>query len=291
MSDLLNNPTDHLAAVQAAQALSDSPTVQELTKPSRQIAAKHLARTTDIIMGAFNALLSPFERYHVSQNAVTSELGAQLHLDRQVADFQRTIFFEELQKKAEQIPQDRLQSPPVYIAGPALQAMLFTIDAPELRQFYVNLLGTSMDGSKVRTAHPAFVDVIRQLSPDEARILKVLEPGVSWPEIDILSIMPDDADAFETVAHHVSWLGERSGCTHCEFVPVYVDNLCRLGTVTIPYGGYLADESAYLELRNHPSFVAQEQIALTLGRQIRSRRAYVELTGFGRLFWEACVAS
>lgn len=267
-----------------------NPAMQGMVQPSHKVVAEHPARTKDIVLAVFNALLSPLVRYQQFQDATTREQGATLKLGEPVADIQRTVFFDELQERAMRIPEDRLQSPPVYVAGPALQAMLFTEDAPELRRLYVNLLGTSMDRETVRTAHPAFVEMIRQLSPDEARILQMLKPGDCWPEIDLLAVSPDDADAFDTVAQHVSTLGERAGCTNPDLTPAYVDNLCRLGISTISHGGFLDDDDVYSALEKHPTFTAQEGIASQNGRRLISRRSYLTLTDFGGLFWEACLA-
>jgi hypothetical protein len=290
VSDQTLNPANHLAALQAAQAFVDSPGVQEVVKPSRAVAAERFARTTSILLDAFNAFLSPLVRYRMSQDAATREHGEALNLGEQAAQIQRTVFFEELQDRAARIPEDRLQPPPLHVAGPAIQAMLFTEDAPQLRRLYVNLLGTSMDREAVKMAHPAFVDLIRQFSPDEARILKILKPTASWPEVDLLAVSPDDADVFDTVAQHVSTVGEEAGCAYPDLTPAYVDNLCRLGITTVPYGGYLDDESLYTALEKHPKFVAQEKIATQNGRLLTIRRSYLTLTDFGKLFWEACVA-
>ena len=283
------DPVIPLAGLQAIQAAVDNPDVQELVRPSRRIASEHLARTTDIVLSALNASLSGLVRFRMSQEAKTREHGAILDLGERSADIKRTVFFEELQKRVSLIPEERQQLPPLHIAGPSVEAMLFTEDTPELRKLYVNLIGTSMDSATVRTAHPAFVQIIRQISPDEAHILKILRPGSAWPEIDLLAVSLEDADSFDTLAQHVSTLGAQSGCLHPDLTPVYVDNLCRLGIAAIPFGGFLDDDSVYVALEEHPVYIAQKEVAMQRGKRLTSRRSYLTLTDFGRLFWEACV--
>ena len=57
------------------------------------------------------------------------------------------------------------------IAGPLLDAMKYCGAEKHLREIFANLLTTSMDARTVATAHPAFVEMAKQLSPDEARML------------------------------------------------------------------------------------------------------------------------
>ena len=66
---------------------------------------------------------------------------------------------------------DAIQPPPLNIAGPAILNLTFTGETPSLREMYANLIAASMDVETAYTAHPSFVRIIEQLSPDEAKIL------------------------------------------------------------------------------------------------------------------------
>jgi hypothetical protein len=60
--------------------------------------------------------------------------------------------------------------------------MLFASEVPDLREMYAKLLATSMDSATSDTAHPSFVTLIQQLTPDEARILRHLGSlNENWP--------------------------------------------------------------------------------------------------------------
>lgn len=72
------------------------------------------------------------------------------------------------------VPAERIITPAVSIAGPLIEAMRFAGEETLLRQLYSNLLASAMDAESARNAHPAFVEIIKQLSPDDALLLNYL---------------------------------------------------------------------------------------------------------------------
>src|SRR5262249_12995200 len=81
------------------------------------------------------------------------------------------IVIPELAKRVEDALH-KLVTPKRTVAGPALEASRFAGGEPALREMYVNLLATSMDRDTATKAHPAFAEIIRQLTPDEARVVQ-----------------------------------------------------------------------------------------------------------------------
>jgi hypothetical protein len=68
---------------------------------------------------------------------------------------------------------EQIVAPPPEVAVPLLTAVAYT-QADELRNMFASLLASAMNGATSHGAHPAFVDVIRQMSPTDARVLNVL---------------------------------------------------------------------------------------------------------------------
>ena len=79
-----------------------------------------------------------------------------------------------IEDKIKKIPEDRIVPPEAYIAIPAIQQLCYCQNSEVLRDLYANLLVSSMDADKKWQVHPSFIDVIKQLTPDEARYLIVL---------------------------------------------------------------------------------------------------------------------
>ncbi len=69
----------------------------------------------------------------------------------------------------------KIQSPDVAIAVPAIEALRYTEQKEELREMFVNLLGASMNSDTAELVHPAFVEIIKQLSVDDAICLSYLK--------------------------------------------------------------------------------------------------------------------
>ena len=76
-----------------------------------------------------------------------------------------------LEEKLKHIPEYKIVEPEPYVAVPALQQLSYSLDSEELRELYANLLASSMNADKKSDVHPAFVDIIKQLTPNEAKLL------------------------------------------------------------------------------------------------------------------------
>lgn len=77
----------------------------------------------------------------------------------------------------------QIQSPDKIIAGPLLMNLAFAADAPHLKELYANLLANAMHASTANRVHPSFVQVIQQLAPAEAKILKVIAQKWAGPDV------------------------------------------------------------------------------------------------------------
>ncbi len=73
------------------------------------------------------------------------------------------------------IKKENIITPDVSIAVPVIEAMRYTAHKQELRDMYKNLLGAAMNSETADEVHPAFVEVIKQLSSKEARFLNYLQ--------------------------------------------------------------------------------------------------------------------
>jgi hypothetical protein len=70
----------------------------------------------------------------------------------------------------------RIEPKPM-IAGPTIDAMKYCGSEPHLRDLFANLLATAMDARTAENVHPAFVEIIKQLSADQAKMIKLAARG------------------------------------------------------------------------------------------------------------------
>jgi hypothetical protein len=79
-----------------------------------------------------------------------------------------------LRKRVEAIPPERLIAADPRIAIPALQGLAQAFDDGTLREMFATLLASTIDTQSASLAHPSFVEVLKQLTADEAKILALL---------------------------------------------------------------------------------------------------------------------
>ncbi len=181
-------------------------------------------------------------------------------------------------------------SPEITVGGPIIEALRFAGQNDELRDMFANLLSTSMDLDTASSAHPAFVEIIKQLSPDEARILKYLAKDykVAVPMLDVRRIKAGE-DGYITLIRNFTLLGQLAGCDHSYLVQSYVDNLCRLEICIAPES-YIIDESFYEPLENDATIRSIVEDATKVeGITTKFHRHLLEVTTFGRQFIHACI--
>lgn len=94
-----------------------------------------------------------------------------------------------------QVPEERRVPASPQIAGPIFEELRYREDGEPLTEMYLNLLAKAIDKDQSRKAHPAFVKVIGQLSPDEALLIN----GISKKNKRGYFGLPDEYDEFKDV--------------------------------------------------------------------------------------------
>jgi len=88
------------------------------------------------------------------------------------------------------VPEDRQQEALPSIALPVLMDLRFMEDENPLTELYLNLLARAIDKERCSEAHPAFVKIIEQMSPDEALVMLALKNPVMRRQACFLGDQP-----------------------------------------------------------------------------------------------------
>lgn len=194
---------------------------------------------------------------------------------------------EAIQEKVAQIPEEKLSEPEPAIAVPALQQLSYCYDSQELREMYANLLVSSMNVDTKYEVHPAYVDIIKQLTPDEAKLLKrIFQIKDDCPLISVRRYNADNS--YNEVIRNFSTIAF-DACEKPLNIYAYLDNLERLKLIDIPYGGYITDNQIYKPLINHEIIqkIMSEKLPEKCSWDIEKK--YFYLTAFGKNFVEICL--
>jgi len=155
-------------------------------------------------------------------------------------------------------------------------------DDEALRNRWDDLLALSTDVKVDEVdGHPAFADILTQLHPDEARILRLLAKDGAQAAVDVRNWRPMGIGS-HVVAPGLNMIGQHAGCLMVERVPVYLSNLFRLGLIWFSRDA-IPDISPYQVLEAQPQVT---EALTTAGRGTTVRRS-VRLTPFGEQFCAA----
>lgn len=178
--------------------------------------------------------------------------------------------------KMKNVALDNIQAPDPAIAGPALESLRFTGHKESLSNMYANLLATSMDKETAKKAHPGFAEIIKQLSPDEAKLLSHVQNLPRFP--DICSVRVHSSWAwgqmvYSEVEKEFISICEDASLGHPELSRSYLDNFRRLLILEFKQevSGKILDE------RQRNMEIETDYVE------------YISVTGLGQQFIEACV--
>ena len=151
-----------------------------------------------------------------------------------------------------------------------------------LRERGAQLLARSAEVGQEEELHPAYARILDNLSPDEARILRLLATKGPQPAIDVRRGLPLMS---ELVAPGLNMIGAEAGCRYPDRVAAYLDNLNRLGLIWFSRET-LRDLNRYQVLEAQPE--AGEAMG-EAGRTARTVRRSIHLTPFGTDFCRVCL--
>jgi hypothetical protein len=148
-------------------------------------------------------------------------------------------------------------------------------DSP-LRERGAELLERSSDVVDGAPQHPAYENILRDLAPDEARILRLLAADGPQAAVDVRTWRPLDLGS-RLVAQGLSMIGPNAGLQFPDRVPQYLNNLNRLGLIWFSREPLEEGTSAYQVLEAQPDVIA----AIKKTGRARVVRRSVKLTAFG----------
>lgn len=253
--------------------------VEQVSKDVYADLAHPFAESTGAVLGliprTIRAALSPIEKWVLIKESNLAQI--QQALDEKLKD----------------TPADDIVTPEAYVGVPALQAASYCVDNDELRNMYANLLASSMKKQTKPYVHPSYAQIIQQLSPDEAKLLKKINGMRNHIPVIDLHLKTKGRDGYTVLVECFSPFVFEAGCDNPDHYPRYFDNLARLGLIERPNGIFLVDENVYEEIMSHP-FIQQTRESYESNGDLYSiekEKGCIHLTAFGKGFCEICLSS
>ncbi|WP_145568059.1 DUF4393 domain-containing protein [Yersinia mollaretii] len=254
------------AADAVAGIVKAVPVYQDVLQPAAQevgSALQTVAKTVHIVLAPVSAMVWGYDK---------------------IKDFIST----KVAEKLKDVPPENLISPKPNVAGPALEALKYIGHDESLSNLYANLLASSMNKDTANSAHPSFVDIIKQLTSDEAKLLNYFLIDQALPLLSGNFKLKNGGEI--SYQKNFSLFGEKAGIDILKNINSYIDNLCRLGVCVIPIDREYTDKSIYKETLDSPFFI--KSIDDSTGRfesKISIEYKSLEITDFGKQFLDTCV--
>lgn len=268
IDDSIKTATSGVALVgEIIKAAGDNPNVKE--------SGQNLGQTALTITKAINNVLLPIAAVNFA-------------FDKARVYFSEK-FQQDITQKTSAIPPEQIIEPKASIAGPALQGLAFTHDEANLKDMYLSLLATAMDGRIAMEAHPAFVEIIKQLNSEEAELIRGVLQSPSAIAIVEVRITKVGKPGWTMLAKHL--LNIRDGVTLSPTenprIPAMVDNWARLGLVNVDYATHLTAEDSYSWVENRPEVTRYRQENENDEQKISFSNGIIVRTALGLQFAKA----
>lgn len=207
--------------------------------------------------------------------------------------FDGNQFAEDMAVKTEGFAESEIVPPRASVAAQAVQGLGFSLDEPDLKEMYLNLLATASHATRSEHAHPAFAGIIGQLSSEEAVALGQILGPEPITMCRIHRTIPPSPGNSVIVNHFVNVDALGITVSRPQQFSVWVDNWVRLGLVEAVYDRFLTAEGVYDWVESDMFYVAlknafQESDSPNAGKSVLGYdQGFMKRTEFGAQFYKA----
>lgn len=140
----------------------------DLTETSNMI-------TKDIIESKNKMSKNIGEKIGFCWDFITAKIKPVMYETIRECDYKLKEIDIKLAKKYEKIPDINKTEPRLSIVGPAIDVLKYNLDEEHIKEMFVNILTGEMDNRKQNRILPAYAEIIKQLSKEDAMFLKSLK--------------------------------------------------------------------------------------------------------------------
>ena len=184
------------------------------------------------------------------------------------------------------IPEENLQEPPLSIVGPALDASKYYIEEEKLRNMFAKVISSSMDNRISDMVHHSFVEIIKQLSPRDAKNISLFRIMDNYP-IAQYKAKRHTGESYSVLQPLVFSSKVDGSIDERDFASA--SNLIRLGLLTSNFTTYIYTSKFYQFYENSDLFqIHNKNINSELDRLV-SENGVLSITPLGREFIKICL--
>lgn len=151
-------------------------------------------------------------------------------------------YAKDIDDEVSKIPNDSINNnPDISVIGPALEASKYYVEKTDVRKMFAKLIAAEFDARSSDKVHIAFVEIIKQMSANDAKLLKILPKVGPLAEFRLYA---NDRKSYTSLGKDIIYIPGLIE-TNFENNAISINNLSRLGIVELSHVSSLVDETIY----------------------------------------------
>lgn len=199
-----------------------------------------------------------------------------------ISQFVETRVSQKLEERGTK-PEDII-TPDPDVAVPAVEALRYS----KLKEEFASLLASSMDAKTAENVHPSFVEILKQLSPIDAKLLRFFASKRGDVPLAIL-VHKNSQNHERILVPHLAVLPPDIEHELAGRLSATLDNLSRLGIIYLYTDIYVADDKAYDPLRALPIVSGFLSSPRPDGWRAEMKKGMIRMSVYGQVFTRACL--
>jgi hypothetical protein len=193
-------------------------------------------------------------------------------------------------EKLESVPDDQISEVAPEVGVPIVEKLLYVTNE-ELSEMYTELLAKASQHQKANMAHPSFVNIINNMSPDEAILLKEIRPMINGIPFIEARLTKKGKNEWHTLNDMIPGLPNLDKLQFPNNVRAYLSNLAGMGLLQIRHDQFMVGVNIYEPLEESAKNMFSAMADSMPDRELTFPRGKIEITTLGHLFISACFSS
>ncbi len=195
---------------------------------------------------------------------------------------------EQMKLKYDKIPDENKKEPNSYIALKVANNLNYCLDEQHLKDMFINILISDMDNRKNNNVKPAFIEMVTQLSKEDAETLKFFSENKLSNEPIMKLKMKYKSGGFDYCSNDIFLILEDS---YTVLNPITIDNLLRLKIIEITFMEYRNNDSIYEKaFKDVSSNISMNQPPPPYIEKLDYAKGVLRITNLGKNFIDICLS-
>lgn len=219
--------------------------------------------------------------------ATIPALAMQFATEKVKANFAKRL--DEYKKKLDKIPEEERCIVEPEIGEPIIRNLMNTTN-DQIADLFTTLLANASNVKTLDKAHPKFAQIVQNMTPDEALIIEYLKGRDFICYVDFRGEFTSPEKGYINLKRYVTMIDVEVKLSYPENINAYISNLASSGILLDMVGTYKVNDALYKEIEKYHKPQLEQQLNPNVYSKITTEKSYFQITDFGKLFINACIA-